>query len=220
MDTRDTTEQAELRRTARQLARELGPTTVADLDDATRIKRLTAAVRDAGWLELRDDDGSGGPIAGGVEVAIVADALGGAVADVSYSGAVLAGDLARRAGAAHEEAVVACAATLIDAALVHEATTSEPTFAVDGDRDAEFAYVVVPDGMEFRVALARIDGAPGGTDLTRNTRRIGPGAQVVAVSAPDRHLTRADLEQWRALGLALTSADLVGVMRGVTDVTV
>ena len=33
MDTRDTPEQAELRRTARRLARELGPRIVADLDD-------------------------------------------------------------------------------------------------------------------------------------------------------------------------------------------
>ena len=36
VDTRDTAEQAELRRAARQLARELGPATVAGLDDATR----------------------------------------------------------------------------------------------------------------------------------------------------------------------------------------
>src|SRR5580704_11168887 len=98
MDTRDTPEQAELRRSARQLARELGPATVADLDDATRAKRLAGAVRDAGWLELRDDVGDGTPVAGGVEAAIVADALGGAVADVAFAGPLLAGDLARRAG--------------------------------------------------------------------------------------------------------------------------
>ena len=35
-----------------------------------------------------------------------------------------------------------------------------------------------------------------------------------------RLLTRADLDAWATLGLALTSADLVGVMRGVLDVTV
>ena len=62
------------------------PATVADLDDATRAKRLAAAVRDAGWLELRDDGGDGAPLAGGVEAAIVADALGGAVADVAFAG--------------------------------------------------------------------------------------------------------------------------------------
>ena len=53
MDTRDTPEQAELRRTARRLARELGPRTVADLDDRDASERLAEAVRDAGWLELR-----------------------------------------------------------------------------------------------------------------------------------------------------------------------
>jgi alkylation response protein AidB-like acyl-CoA dehydrogenase len=44
------------------------------------------------------------------------------------------------------------------------------------------------------------------------------GTQVVDVDG--RPLTDDDLEQWTALGLALTSADLVGVMRGVLDVTV
>ena len=53
MDIRDTPEQAELRRTARRLARELGPRTVTDLDDRKRSERLAEAVRDAGWLELR-----------------------------------------------------------------------------------------------------------------------------------------------------------------------
>ena len=56
-------------------------------------------MRDAGWLELRDDAGDGAPLASGVEAAIVADALGGAVADVAFAGPVLAADLARRAGA-------------------------------------------------------------------------------------------------------------------------
>ena len=55
-------------------------------------------MRDAGWLELRDDGGDGAPLASGVEAAIVADALGGAVADVAFAGPVLAADLARRAG--------------------------------------------------------------------------------------------------------------------------
>src|SRR3954447_1243641 len=99
VDTRDTPEQAELRRAARQLARELGPGAVAALDDATRAKRLAGAVHEAGWLELRDDGGDGAPLASGVEAAIVADALGGSVADVSFAGPILAADLARRAGA-------------------------------------------------------------------------------------------------------------------------
>src|SRR4051812_43081390 len=105
MDTRATPEQAELRRAARQLAAKLGPATVADLDDNTRAKRLAAAVREAGWLELRHDAGGGVPLASGVECAIVADALGGVVADVAFTGPLLAADLARRAGVIPDEGI-------------------------------------------------------------------------------------------------------------------
>jgi alkylation response protein AidB-like acyl-CoA dehydrogenase len=220
MDTRDTTEQAELRRAARQLARELGPSTVADLDDATRSKRLAASARDAGWPELRDDDGTGSPIAGGVEAAIVVEALGAAVADVACSGPLLAGDLARRAGVAHDNAVVAFAPTLASAARGDDAHANEEGYAVDCGGDIDLAYLVVPDAEGYRLALARIDGAPGGADLTRAVRRISAGADLAIVPAQKRRLTLDDLAQWQALGLALTGADLVGVMRGVLDVTV
>ena len=40
MDARDTPEQAELRRTARQLARQLGPRIVADLDDGIDVAAM------------------------------------------------------------------------------------------------------------------------------------------------------------------------------------
>jgi alkylation response protein AidB-like acyl-CoA dehydrogenase len=48
---------------------------------------------------------------------------------------------------------------------------------------------------------------------------VAPGAQVHEVSDQPRLLTSDDLAGWTALGLALTSADLVGTMRGVLDVT-
>jgi alkylation response protein AidB-like acyl-CoA dehydrogenase len=221
VDTRDTAEQAELRRAARQLARELGPATVADLDDATRAKRLAAAVRDAGWLDLRDDGGDGGPLAGGVEAAIVADALGGAAADVAYTAPVLAGDLARRAGApATEGAVVAYDEALIDAAVVADATTTAPVYAIDCATDVDVAYVLVPDGDSNRLAQVRVGGAHDGADLTRAVCRIPAGIAAGDVAGQRRLLTADDLAHWHALGLALTSADLVGVMRGVLDVTV
>ena len=225
MDTRDTPEQAELRRSARQLARELGPATVTDLDDATRAKRLAGAVRDAGWLELRNDGGDGGPLAGGVEAAIIADALGGAVADVAFSGPVLAADLARRAGAtAIEGAAVAFSTALTDVALVPGSTTTTPVAVVDGPSEhADAVYVLVPDGSGYRLAQVLIEVVSGtkdgGSDLTRALQMIPAGAPVQPV---DQHrlLTHEDLAAWSALGLALTSADLVGVMRGVLDVTV
>jgi alkylation response protein AidB-like acyl-CoA dehydrogenase len=226
MDTRDSPEQAELRRSARRLAQELGPATVAGLDDTTRAKRLTEAVLDAGWLDLRDDEGDGRPLASGVESAIVADALAGTAADVAFSGRVLAADLARRAGARDTAgAVVAFSPGLIEAAVVDGDATTSPLYAVDcgSDRPPEF-LVLQPESAGFRLALVRDDGATGGTgdgaDLTRQVRTIAEGAAVRPVVDQERLVTRDDLSSWTALGLALTSADLVGLMRGVLDVTV
>lgn len=225
MDTRDTPEQAELRSTARRLAHGLGPATVAGLDDATRARRLGAAVRDAGWLELRDDADDGAPLGGGVEVGIVADALGGAVADVAFAGPVLAADLARRAGVGPPAgAVVAFAADLRGPAVVHDAVSPARVFAVDADRDRlDQVLVLVPEGTGYHLAQVRADAdeaddAASGTDLTRVVRPVNAAA-VVPIPTP-RLLTGDDRAAWTALGLALTCADLVGIMRGVLDITV
>lgn len=222
MDTRDTSEQAELRRTARQLARELGPATVADLDDGARAKRLSGAVRDAGWLELRQDRGDGQPVASGVETAIVADALGGAVADVAFAGPALAADLARRAGCRTTDgAVVGLAPNLTDPAVVPGGLASAPIHAVDvATEHVDIAYVLVPAGADYRLAQVRLDGAAEGADLTRVIRRTPAGASPADVEDQRRLLTHDDVTRWIALGLALTSADLVGLMRGVLDITV
>jgi hypothetical protein len=229
VDTRDTSEQAELRRAARQLASRLGPVTVADLDDAARTRRLANAARDAGWLELRDDTGDRAPLAGGVEAAIIADALGGSAADTAFVGPVLARDLARRAGVAPRAGVVVgFAPTLAGPAVVPGATTTESVVAVDsGDQGDDgvdgfdSAYVLVPDGSRYRLAQVRVDGGRLGSDLTRSLRAVPAGATVDVVAGQGRRLlTRDDLIAWTALGLALTSADLVGVMRGVLDISV
>ncbi len=226
MDTRDTAEQAELRRAARQLARELGPSTVGALDDATRHARLVAAVRDAGWLELRDDTGDGSPLASGVEAAIVADALGASVADAAYTGPLMAADLLRRAGVERaDHAVVAFSGALVDAAVVDGARTAEAIYAIDCSAEQpDSAYAIVAEGAEYRLARLRLadtsNGAAPQTDLTRTVRGIAPGAPVDDVPGQRRLLTTDDLAHWSALGLALTSADLVGVMRGILDVTV
>jgi alkylation response protein AidB-like acyl-CoA dehydrogenase len=222
MDARETPEQAELRRTARRLARELGPRTVADLDDTKRTRRLAEAVRDAGWLELRQDGGSGAPLASGVEAAIIADALGEAVADVPFAGPVLAADLARRAGARPiEGAVIAFSPDLIDAAVVSRPATTTRLLAVDcAAQGPAPAYVLVPEGDGYRLAQVRVDGASDGADLTRRIRPIPAGAPLLPIPDASRLLTRGDLDSWATLGLALASADLVGIMRGVLDLTV
>jgi Acyl-CoA dehydrogenase, C-terminal domain len=226
MDIRDSPEQAELRRSSRRLARELGPTTVAGLEDTTRAKRLAEEVLDAGWLELRDDGGDGRPLASGVESAIVADALAGTAADVPFSGPVLAADLARRAGVPNTVgSAVAFTPVLADVAVVAGAATSSPLYAVDcagGQLGSVFA--LQPDGDGYRLTHLRDDGATsdagGGADLTRRIHTIAERAAVLPVAGQARPLTRDDLASWTALGLALTSADLVGLMRGVLDLTV
>ncbi|HEX5095017.1 MAG TPA: acyl-CoA dehydrogenase family protein [Acidimicrobiia bacterium] len=211
MDTRDTAEQAELRRAARQLAHDLGPATVRDLDDQTRRQRLAGAVRDAGWLELRDDAGNGSPLASGVEACIVAEALGAAVADVPFSGPILAADLARRAGVTLVPgAVVAFGADLVG-------TGEYPAFAVDAYGDVDAVHVVVRNDEQLQVGVTNAGAIERATDLTRVVRAIPPGSFVADITG---HLDADDVARWTALGLALTSADLVGVMRGAIDVTV
>jgi alkylation response protein AidB-like acyl-CoA dehydrogenase len=222
MDTRETPEQAELRRTARRLARELGPRSVTDLDDQKRGERLGEAVREAGWLELRQDAGDGAPLASGVEAALIAEALAEAVSDVVFTGPVLAADLARRAGVRPVDgAVVAFSSDLIDAAVVSGPATGTEIVAVDTPAQGPVAaYVLTPDADGHRLALVETDAASDGADLTRAVRRIPAGTAVRALPDPSRRLTRDDLEAWAALGLALTSADLVGGMRGVLDISV
>jgi alkylation response protein AidB-like acyl-CoA dehydrogenase len=223
MDTRLTPEQAELQRTARQLARALGPRTVADLDDPKRRARLAEAARDAGWLELRHRTQGGGPLASGVEAAIIAEALGEAVADVPFTGPILAADLARRAGATPTPGmVVAFSADLIGPAVATAPESiSSPAVALDGPMRGPFsAYVLLPGDDGYALAQLEAAADADGADLTRAVRAIAPGATVRPVPDATHRLTPDDLDAWAALGLALTSADLVGLMRGVLDVTV
>ena len=227
MDTRDDAEQAELRRSARQLARELGPPTVAALSDATRTKRLVGAVRDAGWLELRNDAGDRRPLASGVEAAIVADALGASVADVAFAGPLLGADLARRAGwSPGRDAVVAFEPSLVDLPVVEGDATDTPLWAVDAGRDADGApevLVLAPAERGWRLARLHVAATAtddDGTDLTRAVRTVPAGSAVEPVPGAPTVLTDDDRAAWTALGLALAAADLVGVMRGALDTTV
>ena len=92
MDVRLTAEQRQLREAAAELADDLGPGSVADLDDANRIARLEKAIDGTGFRSLRSDGASG------VEVAIVAEEFARGLVDVPFVGPVLADDLTRRTG--------------------------------------------------------------------------------------------------------------------------
>jgi hypothetical protein len=92
VDVRLTSEQQQLRDAAAKLADDLGPGSVADLDDSNRIARLEKAVGETGFRTLRSDGASG------IEVAIVAEEFARGLVDVPFVGPVLADDLAGRIG--------------------------------------------------------------------------------------------------------------------------
>jgi hypothetical protein len=92
MDVRLTAEQRQLRDAAAEVADDLGPGSVADLDDANRVARLEKAVDGTGFRTLRSDGASG------VEVAIVAEEFARGLVDVPFVGPVPNDDLGRRLG--------------------------------------------------------------------------------------------------------------------------
>ena len=67
MDTRYSDEQLALRSATAALLADLGPRTVADLDDTTRQARLAKAADSAGWFDLRGPGEDDGPLATGVD---------------------------------------------------------------------------------------------------------------------------------------------------------
>jgi Acyl-CoA dehydrogenase, C-terminal domain len=92
VDVRLTSEQGQLREAAAKLADDLGPGSVADLDDDGRVARLEKALDATGFRTLRSDGASG------VEVAIVAEEFARGLVDVPFLGPILADDLAHRLG--------------------------------------------------------------------------------------------------------------------------
>jgi hypothetical protein len=108
MDVRLTAEQQQLRDAAAKLADDLGPGSVQDLDDESRVARLDKQVEATGWRSLRSDGASG------VEVAIVAEEFGRRLVDTPFLGPVLADDLARHFDADAQGASVAVDDRVID----------------------------------------------------------------------------------------------------------
>ena len=183
------------------------------------------AARQSGWFELRTPDETAGPLASGVEVAIVARELGRVAADTPFFGPVVAADLARLAGneldadgasvvlhpSLHDFAVLppdAVESVAAEGVAVDCATAERGLMLAVGDRGGDATRVI-------EVAL----GVPApATDLTRALASVTTGA--VSTNAPDGPVVAdAALERCRALALAITVADLVGTMEGALDIT-
>jgi alkylation response protein AidB-like acyl-CoA dehydrogenase len=216
MDVRLSPEQQALRDSTAQIVDRLGPKAVGQLDDRERAEKLEAAVAATGWRDLRADEG-GAPLAGGTEVALVAEEMARGLADAAFIGPTLAAELRRLAGlpAADQAETVLLAPGL--GALSEVAPGDAPDGLAFDSSGAASALALVPGPDGYRIASVDLAGAvePGeAVDMTRRVARPDAPAALVEGAAPlsgDAHV------RWVALGLAVTSADLVGIMQGALD---
>ncbi|HWF23556.1 MAG TPA: acyl-CoA dehydrogenase family protein [Acidimicrobiales bacterium] len=221
MDVRLSPEQQALRDSGTQIVDRLGPDAVGQLDDLERVDKLDAAVLASGWRQLRVSEPGGEPLASAVEVAIVAEELGRGLADTPFLGPTLAAELRRLAGACPATAPETVALSLPMAELALSAAGEAPSGAVAVDaRGAASALVLLAAPQGHVLATVSLGSLEVRTDLTRPAAAVDRATEVAPIGQPSRPLTVDDLADWTAMGLALTSADLVGTMRGVIDLTV
>ena len=216
MDVRLSTEQQALRDSVAQVVERLAPRAVGQLDDAERIDKLDAAVAASGWRELRAAEDGGVPLASGVEVAIVAEQLGRGLVDAPFLGPTLAAELRRLAGApaGPPTETVALGRGLADLARVVDNALPVGTVAIDA-HGATAALALAADGSSLVSVALRPAGDE--VDLTRPAALVDPTSPPSAVDGQQRPLSADDLTAWTALGLAATSADLVGTMHGAVE---
>ncbi len=136
MDVRYSAEERALRDSVVSVVERLGPRSVQDLADAGRAGRLNDAVESSGWRELRTATAAGGPLATGVDVAIVAEELARGLADVPFLGPTLASELRRCVGdrESHPNETVALTPDLSQVACVVDPADAPALVAVDAAR--------------------------------------------------------------------------------------
>jgi hypothetical protein len=220
MDVRLAPEQQALRDSAGRLVDQLGPHAVGDLSDLERAAKLDAAVTGAGWRELRSAADGDAPLASGVEVGIVAEALGRGVADVSFVGPTLASELRRMAGAPASTEIETVVLDPDLWSLWRPSGHGATGVAVDVQGSSR-ALLLTAGADGFHVAQVTVEPSlGGGVDLTRPSTAIHPSPTVTPLSGASRTITREALLRWTALGLSVACADLVGTMDGAVHLAV
>jgi alkylation response protein AidB-like acyl-CoA dehydrogenase len=214
MDVRLSPEQQALRDSAAQVVDRLGPEAVGQLDDDERTAKLDAAVAASGWRELRSPDDGDAPLASGVEVAIVAEELGRGLADTPFLGPTLAAELRRLAGApvATAAETVTFVPGLAELACLASGALPHGRVAIDA-HGATSALVLLPSPGGHALGTIDLQQVEDQPDLTRPSA-VPVLSAAVPLADQSRALTDDDMARWTALGLAVTSADLVGVMAG------
>ena len=156
------------------------PRLVAHIGEPERVAKLHAAVTESGWRDLRVADEAGGPLASGVEAAVVAEELGRGAADVSFLGPTLAAELRRLAGTPPSSA---CETVALDARL------SSLVLGVDGEGPA--AVAVDTQGSSRALVLTHAGEGPRVARSRSAPRRPGSISP-----APPRSSTRARRSHW------------------------
>lgn len=211
MDVRLSPDQVALRQSAAQLVDALAAKSVQALDNVERATKLDAAVDAAGWRELRVAESGDRPLASAVEVALIAEELGHALADTPFLGPSLAADLRRRAGAPAGPTTETVALTT-DLARLAGTVDADACTVVDAHH-ASAALLVAADHAGYRLQSAPVMVTGAGIDLTRPLARAVP-AHASDVPSAARALSADDMAAWSAFALAIVCADLIGVMRG------
>jgi len=155
MDVRLTTEQQQLRQAAAELTDDLGPASVAALQDESRIARLDKQLAATGFRSLRSDGASG------VEVAIVAEEFGRGLVDTPFLGPVLADELARHIGFDATDASIGVGDAAFDTHGCARALTLQGN----------------------TVRLADLGEPMPSADLTRARANLGPATELGNLSA-------------------------------------
>lgn len=202
-----TDEQRHLEETARRLADGLavtGPETLGS-DPAAGWRR----VAELGWTEMRVRDEAGAPLTSGVEVALVAEALGARLTEVPFvTCGVLPVELAALSGAA--DALGEAPATVAFAPALD--AIGDGTEGIVFDPDVAGRFLALGDGGDERpLLLGEVEGERVElADLTRSALRLAPGALGAAEEIG--RVDRSQLEAWSALALVAVAADQLGIM--------
>jgi alkylation response protein AidB-like acyl-CoA dehydrogenase len=173
--------------------------------------RSASPLAEAGWLDMRIGAAADAPAATCLDVALVAEQCGRALATTPFAGPLVAAELMRLAGidaASGAPPVIALSSTL-------DGIASEGAGAVAFDSaGATTALFVDPDGV---VHHAEVDAARRHTvDITRRCASLRP-ASGRATSAV---LTVDAVEQLLAFGLVLVSADALGAAEAALQAAV
>jgi Acyl-CoA dehydrogenase, C-terminal domain len=172
MDVRLTSEQQQLRDAAAKLADDLGPGSVADLDDESRIARLDKQIEATGWRSLRSDEASG------IEVAAVVEEFARGLVDAPFLGPVLADDLSRHLAADPGSATIVVDGAAPDARGYRRALLLRDNTVLTADLDA------AQRGVDLTRATAALTGDPAAIgELTEEAAIRWYALALVATSA-------------------------------------